>query len=334
MSKIAIYAGHGGTDSGAVGQNGELEKDYTLRIATAAINALNSAGYDTITNRTSDISRDIAADANTANSAGVDYVAEIHLNSNDGAPATGTEVYYSITGGNGKQLAQNILNEITALGYKSRGIKTKKGSSGRDYFGIIRRTIAPAVLIEVCFINNPDDMVRLDCEAAGRAIASGIMKMYGENAVGDTDHGSGTGSEQTTPPEDNVQTPSGDGTDTNGKEAQVRKAKTAELQQILNEWYGSGLNVDGIWGPKTAAACNNNLLKYKSPMIRTTYVTYTQQLLGVAGFSTNVDGAYGPDTKAKVIDFQRSASLSVDGIVGKNTTKALIDKFVEIYKNL
>ena len=28
MSKIAIYAGHGGTDSGAVGQNGELEKDY------------------------------------------------------------------------------------------------------------------------------------------------------------------------------------------------------------------------------------------------------------------------------------------------------------------
>lgn len=319
MSKIAIYAGHGGADSGAVGQNGELEKDYTLKIATAAINALNASGYETITNRISDVSRDIADDANTANSAGVDYVAEIHLNSNSGTPATGTEVYYSITGGKGKELAENILNEITALGYKSRGIKTKKGSSGKDYFGIIRRTTAPAVLIEVCFINNPDDMSRLDCDAAGRAIASGILKMYGDNIS------------------DNAQqdnTASGDETNTSSKEAKVRQAKTAELQRILNEWYASGLNVDGIWGPKTAAACDNNLLKYKSPMIRTTYVTYIQQLLGVAGFATDVDGTYGPDTKAKVIDFQRSASLSVDGIVGKNTTKSLVDKFVEIYKNL
>ena len=162
-------------------------------------------------------------------------------------------------------------------------------------------------------------MSRLDCDAAGRAIASGILKMYSDNIS------------------DNAQqdnTASGDETNTSSKEAQVRQAKTAELQRILNEWYASGLNVDGIWGPKTAAACDNNLLKYKSPMIRTTYVTYIQQLLGVAGFATDVDGAYGPDTKAKVIDFQRSASLSVDGIVGKNTTKSLIDKFVEIYKNL
>lgn len=327
MRKTAIYAGHGGADSGAVGQNGELEKDYTLKIAAAAINALNASGYETITNRTSDVSRDIADDANTANSTGVDYVVEIHLNSNSGTPATGTEVYYSITGGKGKELAENILNEITALGYKSRGIKTKKGSSGKDYFGIIRRTTAPAVLIEVCFINNPDDMLRLDCEAAGRAIASGILKMYGDNISDNAQQGDNTAS-------GDIQPSSGDETDTSSKEAQVRKAKTAELQRILNEWYASGLNVDGIWGPKTAAACDNNLLKYKSPMIRTTYVTYIQQLLGVAGFGTDVDGTYGPDTKAKVIDFQRSASLSVDGIVGKNTTKSLVDKFVEIYKNL
>ena len=132
-------------------------------------------------------------------------------------------------------------------------------------------------------------------------------------------------------PEDNT---NAGGNTSYDKESEVRHAKTSELQRILNEWYNSGLDVDGIWGPKTAAACNSNLLKYKSPMIRTTYVTYIQQLLGVAGFGTDVDGAYGPDTKAKVIEFQRSASLSVDGIVGKNTTKALIDKFVEIYKHL
>ena len=337
MSKIAIYAGHGGTDSGAVGQNGELEKDYTLRIATAAINTLNSAGYDTITNRTSDISRDIAADANTANSAGVDYVAEIHLNSNDGAPATGTEVYYSITGGKGKQLAQNILNEITALGYKSRGIKTKKGSSGRDYFGIIRRTIAPAVLIEVCFINNPDDMARLDCEAAGRAIASGIMKMYGENAAGDTDQGSGTGSEQTAPPEDNVQTPSGDGVIRNIQSAMndrygcgiavdgiygpnTKKALVAGLQTELNAQFGRGLTVDGIWGPKTKAAC---VTVRKNAEGNITYIL--QSTLHCNGFNPgNIDGIFGDNTLSAVRSFQSAKGISVDGAAGKNTFEKLL----------
>ena len=32
MGKIGIYAGHGGADSGAVGQSGELEKDYKMCI--------------------------------------------------------------------------------------------------------------------------------------------------------------------------------------------------------------------------------------------------------------------------------------------------------------
>ena len=328
MGKIAIYAGHGGADSGAVGQSGELEKDYTLRIATSAINALNASGHDTITNRTSDVSRDIAADADAANSAGVDYVAEIHLNSNSGTPATGTEVFYSITGGKGQQLAQNILNEITALGYKSRGIKTKKGASGRDYFGIIRRTTAPAVLIEVCFINNPDDMARLDCEAAGRAIASGIMKMYG-GAGDNQESGTGGGS--------NSQLGSGDGVIRNIQSAmndrygcgiavdgiygaKTKKALVTGLQTELNAQYGRGLAVDGIFGSKTKAAC---VTVRKNAEGNITYIL--QSALYCNGFNPgNIDGIFGDNTLAAVKSFQNAKGISPDGAAGKITFEKLL----------
>ena len=329
MRKTAIYAGHGGADSGAVGQNGELEKDYTLKIAAAAINALNASGYETITNRTSDVSRDIADDANTANSTGVDYVVEIHLNSNSGTPATGTEVYYSITGGKGKELAENILNEITALGYKSRGIKTKKGSSGKDYFGIIRRTTAPAVLIEVCFINNPDDMLRLDCEAAGRAIASGILKMYGDN-ISDNAQQDNTAS-------GDIQPSSGDGVIRNIQSAmndrygcgiavdsiygpKTKKALVTGLQTELNTQFGRGLTIDGIWGPKTKAAC---VTVRKNAEGNITYIL--QAALYCNGFNPgNIDGIFGDNTFSAVKRFQSAKGISVDGVAGKNTFEKLM----------
>ena len=329
MRKTAIYAGHGGADSGAVGQNGELEKDYTLKIAAAAINALNASGYETITNRTSDVSRDIADDANTANSTGVDYVVEIHLNSNSGTPATGTEVYYSITGGKGKELAENILNEITALGYKSRGIKTKKGSSGKDYFGIIRRTTAPAVLIEVCFINNPDDMSRLDCDAAGRAIASGILKMYGDN-ISDNAQQDNTAS-------GDAQTASGDGVIRNIQSAmndrygcgiavdgiygpKTKKALVTGLQTELNTQFGRGLTIDGIWGPKTKAAC---VTVRKNAEGNITYIL--QAALYCNGFNPgNIDGIFEDNTFSAVKRFQSAKGISVDGVAGKNTFEKLM----------
>ena len=330
MGKIGIYAGHGGAGSGAVGQSGELEKDYTLRIATSAINALNASGYDTITNRTSDVSRDIAADADAANSVGVDYVAEIHLNSNSGTPATGTEVFYSITGGKGQQLAQNILNEITALGYKSRGIKTKKGASGRDYFGIIRRTTAPAVLIEVCFINNPDDMARLDCEAAGRAIASGIMKMYGEN-TDNTQQGNNTDSGNDSQPSSgdgvirNIQSAMNDrygcGIAVDGiYGAKTKKALVTGLQTELNAQYGRGLAVDGIFGSKTKAAC---VTVRKNAEGNITYIL--QSALYCNGFNPgNIDGIFGDNTLAAVKSFQSANGISPDGAAGKNTFEKLL----------
>lgn len=154
MPKLAIYAGHGGKDAGAC-YNGWKEKDYTLNISNEVTAILRHAGFEIINNRTTDVNRSINNDAKLANNNNVDAVIEFHFNAGGG---NGTETYHSVTGGTGKELAKAINARIANLGFKDRGIKTKVGADRTDYFGIIRQTKAPAVLVEICFIDSIGDM--------------------------------------------------------------------------------------------------------------------------------------------------------------------------------
>lgn len=45
--------------------------------------------------------------------------------------------------------------------------------------------------------------------------------------------------------------------------------------------------------------------------------------LVVKGYGLDIDGIFGTDTENKVKEYQKSNNLVVDGIVGKNTFKAL-----------
>lgn len=178
MSKLAVYAGHGGRDFGATNDEGLREKDFTLAVSNRVTQLLRQDGYDVINNRTTDVDRSITADARRANAEDVDGVIEIHLNSNPGPPQTGTETYFSIKGGKGAELAEAINRQIVSLGYVDRGIKTRTNGQGQDYFGIIRLTDAPAVLVETAFINNPDDMARFNVDEMAQAIATGIEEVF------------------------------------------------------------------------------------------------------------------------------------------------------------
>lgn len=178
MSKIAIYAGHGGGDPGAV-CGVRQEKAYTLEVSNQVTALLKAAGHTVLNNRTADVNRDVTMDANKANAWGADAVIEIHLNANSGTPGTGTETYHSIVGGIGKQLAEAINKNIVALGFRDRGAKTKLNAAGKDYFGIIRQTSAPAVLVETAFINNDADMALYDAGKMANAIADGILEVFG-----------------------------------------------------------------------------------------------------------------------------------------------------------
>jgi N-acetylmuramoyl-L-alanine amidase len=105
---------------------------------------------------------------------------DIHNNAGGG---DGAEVFHHHGGGKGKALADNILSEIVKVGQNSRGAKVRKNASGNDYYGFIRETSCPAVIVECAFVDNATDLQILSTEdkkkAMGVAIAKGILKTLG-----------------------------------------------------------------------------------------------------------------------------------------------------------
>ena len=177
--KVFISAGHGGSDSGAVG-NGFKEKDLNLSIAMACGDYLKSKGVEVQMSRVKDENDDLNQEARESNAFGPDLTVSIHNNAGGG---DGVEAWYSIVGGLGKTCAENILAEVVKIGQNSRGAKTRKGSNGRDYYGFIRQTKAPAVIVECAFIDNATDIQIINTESKrvvmGEAIAKGILKTLG-----------------------------------------------------------------------------------------------------------------------------------------------------------
>lgn len=174
--KVFIGVGHGGSDSGAVA-NGLKEKDLNLAIALACNEVLQKHGLKILMSRTKDETDTLKEEIKECNNFNPDLAIDIHNNAGGG---DGAEVFHTINGGTGKTLAQNILNEIVAIGQNSRGIKTKKNASGKDYFGFVRDIKAPSVIVECAFIDNAKDIKIIDTAAKqkimGLAIAKGVLK--------------------------------------------------------------------------------------------------------------------------------------------------------------
>lgn len=176
MPKVFLGVGHGGTDAGAVG-NGLKEKDLNLQIALACRDELVRHGVTVLMSRTKDEADSVNEEIKECNAFSPDLAADIHINAGGG---DGAEVYHTLSGGEGKTLAENINNELIASGQNSRGVKTRKNASGADYYAFIRGTKAPAVIVECAFIDNAADIAIIDTaaeqKAFGVAIAKGIIK--------------------------------------------------------------------------------------------------------------------------------------------------------------
>ena len=179
MAKVFIGVGHGGSDPGAVA-NGFYEKDLNLSIALACNEELVRHSVSVLMSRTKDENDTLEQEIRECNAFNPDYAIDIHNNAGGG---DGAEAYYHYAGGSSKTLADNVLAEIVAIGQNSRGAKIKKNSAGRDYFGFIRETIAPAVIVECAFVDHKTDIQIIDTEAErktmGIAIAKGILKTLG-----------------------------------------------------------------------------------------------------------------------------------------------------------
>ena len=177
--KVFIGVGHGGVDGGAVA-NGFKEKDLNLSIALACSAELKRHGVSVEMSRTKDENDTLSEEIRECNAYNPDLAIDIHNNAGGG---DGAEAFYHYKGGTSQTLAANILKEIVEIGQNSRGTKIKLNDLGTDYFGFIRETKAPAVIVECAFVDNATDMKIIDTEAErkvmGVAIAKGILATLG-----------------------------------------------------------------------------------------------------------------------------------------------------------
>ena len=201
---VVLDPGHGGSDPGASG-NGLREKDLTLKIAQYAKQELEKyAGVTVYLTRTSDSYVGLKDRATYAKSVNADIFVSLHINSNTSASPNGAEIYYpnrnynASIGETGKQLASQVIKQLTALGIKNRGIKEEDqckdpdeeymypdGSHG-DYHSVIRnckKEGIPAILVEHAFISNASDASNYlssdeKLKKLGVADAQGIAEYY------------------------------------------------------------------------------------------------------------------------------------------------------------
>ena len=334
MAKVFLGVGHGGSDSGAVGYI--VEKDVNLNMALACKDYLEANGVEVKMSRYKDEDDSLNEEVRECNAYNPDLAVDIHNNAGGG---DGFEVYHTLNGGTGKTLAENIEKEVIAIGQNSRGVKTRRGNNG-DYYGFIRMTKCPAVICEGVFVDNQADATQADTleeqKVFGRAYAKGILKTLGIIDNGNANNSESNGeSNSATDSQKNIYNDglvnciydiqewlnrhynTGLALD-NIYGPKTKAALIKGLQTELNTQYNKGLIVDGIWGTKTYNACIN--VKQGAEGNITMLI---QMALFIKGYILSMDKKFGSDTTAKVKEFQKANGLSVDGIVGKNTFKAL-----------
>lgn len=191
--RVFLGIGHGGKDPGAVA-NGFEEADLNLAIGLACQAELVRHGVIVGMSRTKDENDALTEEIKECNAFKPDMAVDIHNNAGGG---DGAEAFHHHGGGVGKTLAVNILDEIVKVGQNSRGAKTRKNDNGDDWYGFIRQTKAPAVIVECAFVDNKKDMQIIDTaaeqKAMGIAVAKGILNTLGIAYKAEATKPTGTG---------------------------------------------------------------------------------------------------------------------------------------------
>ena len=196
---VVLDPGHGGSDSGAVGNNGLLEKNITLKIAQyckAELEEYN--GVSVYMTRESDVYVGLSERVQKAKAWGADVFVSLHINAG-AATKGGAEVWYPNSSYNstihnqGASLSSAILDQLTSLGLSNRGIRERNSENGTkypdgsiaDYYSVIRDSKLngfPGIIVEHAFIDNASDAAKLEQESflekLGIADATGIANYF------------------------------------------------------------------------------------------------------------------------------------------------------------
>lgn len=212
---IAIDAGHGGQDPGAVGPTGKREKDVTLAMARELARQINATpGMKAFLVRDGDFFIPLPQRAQKARANKADMFVSIHADAAENRNARGSSVYVlslkgassqrarwladkenssDLVGGVRLQQVDNTLSSVLldlaqsghmkasedAAGHVLDGLKrvgnNHKPNIERANFAVLRTSDMPSMLVETAFISNADEERRLIDPAYQRKVAGAVL---------------------------------------------------------------------------------------------------------------------------------------------------------------
>lgn len=188
---VVLDPGHGGeADGGRYDEKGFIEKDLTILVAEAMKEELEKYdGIKVYMTRTEDKDLTLKQRVDVAKSVNADFFFCLHFNMSSSHMLYGSECWISAFGNcyaKGYDFSKYEMDELTDLGLYDRGIKTRIGKKGTDYYGIIRHATEagiPSVIIEHAHMDNAEDWPFLDYDqwpkTYGKSDATAVAKYFG-----------------------------------------------------------------------------------------------------------------------------------------------------------
>lgn len=181
MGRIFISAGHGGIENGKMDPGsivaGTSEAQQMILLRDAIVPELRSKNVEVLSVPDS-LSAQGSIDWINSRYRRGDVALEIHANSFSNPSVRGATVYY-ISGNderkkNAELLLLNLVRRVPQL--PSRGVKADT-NAGTGKLTFCRQLVAPSLLMEVCFLSNPDDRSLLlnNRKGIAQGIADGLM---------------------------------------------------------------------------------------------------------------------------------------------------------------
>ncbi|WP_379163790.1 N-acetylmuramoyl-L-alanine amidase CwlD [Paenibacillus sp. sgz5001063] len=182
---IAIDAGHGGPDGGAVSREGLIEKDINLSVALYLRDYLQQSGaivmmtregdYDLALQDTKGYSKrkteDLKQRVRSIEEKRADLFISVHMNSVPSGRWSGAQTFYYPNNEGNKALADFVQDELrTTLENTDRVAKTV------NTVYLLKALKMPAALVEVGFLSHPQESALLGDEVYQRKVATGIYR--------------------------------------------------------------------------------------------------------------------------------------------------------------
>ncbi|MCD2333855.1 N-acetylmuramoyl-L-alanine amidase [Bacillus cereus] len=175
MARYSLHGGHNSIVQGAnFGNRKEHVLDRQVKDAVAAkLRALGHTVYDDTDEVGATQSQNLNNIIRNSNSHAVDLVISFHLNASDGN-GQGVEVLYY----DQKDLAAKISAQLAKdIGWRDRGAKQ------RTDLAVLNGTKAPAILIELGFIDNESDMAKWNVDKIANSIVFALTGQIGGGAA-------------------------------------------------------------------------------------------------------------------------------------------------------